>query len=82
MLDPVEVRFLSWSMSSKTGSSVSPACAYARIERLSLLQPMVRYSEKLPFSSRLAQVERYSIASVSALLSAPTNLHPHLVYSL
>jgi hypothetical protein len=45
------------------------------------LQPMVRYSEKLPSSSRLAQVERYSIASVSALLSAPTNLYPHLVYS-
>jgi hypothetical protein len=42
---------------------------------------MVRYSEKLPFSSQPALVKHYSIASVSALLSAPTNLHPHLVYS-
>src|SRR5919112_4083554 len=59
-------------MSSKTGSSGSHGCALARIERLSLLEPMIRYSEKLSSSSQPALVKRCSMASLFTLLSPPT----------
>jgi len=44
----------------------------ARIERLSLLEPMIRYSEKLSSSSQPALVKRCSMASLFTLLYPPT----------